>query len=347
MQILCQVLVSRQFEASTRQLSLEVLVTMVENKPHLFRKLGTPPHTFVSRAVPAVFEMMLELDEIPDEVQWATTASSLDEEDDDNFRIFCTGAAGLDRLASSLGAKHVLPLTLEIIAGMASRSQWQARHAALVAISQISEVIPTEEPQYGEIVQTVVGFTAQDPHPKVRSAGVAALGNLCVDGAPKLQETHHAIVLPTLMDRLEKDVPRIKARAATAIDFFIEGVESIEMLKSYVDVLIENLFRNLAKEPTFVKEAIVPAISSLAYRCEAHFERFYAPSMPILKNLSKTNANNTLLRAKIIECIAHIGKSAGRDRFRADALWLISFIKVHCHTYEYMPDHVNTRHMTL
>ena len=301
---------------------------MAENKPHLMRKLGGASRSFVSRAVPAVFEMMLELDEVADEAQWAATPSSLDEEDDDNFRIFCAGAAGLDRLATALGARHVLPLTLEIMAGMAGRPQWQARHAALVAISQVSEVIPSDDPQYADIVQTVVGFTAADPHARVRSAGVAALGNLCVDGAPQLQEKHHALVLPTLVERLEKDVPRIKARAATAIDFFIEGVESGEVLQLYVENLLDTLFRNLAKEPAFVKEAIVPAISSLAYRCEAQFERFYAPSIPILKQMTNTNAGNTLLKAKIIECIAHIGKAAGRERFRADALWLVEFIKV-------------------
>eukprot|EP00510_Aplanochytrium_minuta_P000009 CAMPEP_0184027574 /NCGR_PEP_ID=MMETSP0954-20121128/14284_1 /TAXON_ID=627963 /ORGANISM="Aplanochytrium sp, Strain PBS07" /LENGTH=490 /DNA_ID=CAMNT_0026312169 /DNA_START=105 /DNA_END=1573 /DNA_ORIENTATION=- len=223
--LMSKVIENGNIDASVRQLSLELVVTVAETKPSMCRKLSD--NSFVTTIVPAIFVMMLGLEEFASEQElhaWANSDDDDDDGDSDSLLNFCHGASGLDRLACSIGGDTVLPVTFQLVSQYASSNRWQDRHAALVAISQISEVIvPTFQGKMPEIVTTVLQFMNGDPHPKVRSAAISAIGNLCMDPTGLIQEDYHAIVIPALIRRLEEDLPRLQSRAATAIDFFVDS----------------------------------------------------------------------------------------------------------------------------
>ena len=57
-----------------------------------------------------------------------------------------------------------------------------------------------------------------DPHPKVRWASCQALGQLCTDLGPELQEEQHAKVLPAVMGLMDDfQNPRVQAHACAAV----------------------------------------------------------------------------------------------------------------------------------
>ena len=65
-----------------------------------------------------------------------------------------------------------------------------------------------------------------DPHAKVRWAACQALGQLCTDLGPDLQQDEHARILPGLMAVMgDFSQPRVQAHAAAAVVNFSEHCE--------------------------------------------------------------------------------------------------------------------------
>ena len=65
-----------------------------------------------------------------------------------------------------------------------------------------------------------------DPHAKVRWAACQALGQLCTDLGPELQQDEHARILPGLMAVMgDFSQPRVQAHAAAAVVNFSEHCE--------------------------------------------------------------------------------------------------------------------------
>ena len=64
----------------------------------------------------------------------------------------------------------------------------------------------------------------QDSHAKVRWAACQAIGQMCTDLAPEVQETEHARLLPALIAVMDDfDNPRVQAHSAAAVVNFTEG----------------------------------------------------------------------------------------------------------------------------
>ena len=65
---------------------------------------------------------------------------------------------------------------------------------------------------------------AADPHPRVRWAACQALGQLCTDLGPDLQEEQHARVMPALLALMDDfSSPRVQAHACAALVNFAGG----------------------------------------------------------------------------------------------------------------------------
>ena len=64
----------------------------------------------------------------------------------------------------------------------------------------------------------------QDAHPKVRWAACQAVGQMCTDLCPELQEEEHSRILPALMAVMDDfENPRVQSHSAAAIVNFTEG----------------------------------------------------------------------------------------------------------------------------
>ena len=69
-----------------------------------------------------------------------------------------------------------------------------------------------------------------DPHAKVRWAACQALGQLCTDLGPELQQDEHTRILPGLMAVMgDFSQPRVQAHAAAAVVNFSEHCEQVSI----------------------------------------------------------------------------------------------------------------------
>lgn len=204
---------------------------------------------------------------------------------------------------------------------------WRDRHAALMAISAISE--GCRDLMVGELnkVLELVVPALRDPHPRVRWAGCNALGQMSTDFAGTMQEKYHAIVVPAIIPVLDSPEPRVQAHAAAALVNFCEEAEK-EVLEPYLDDLLTHLFQLLQSPKRYVQEQALSTIATIADSAEAAFSKYYDTLMPLLfQVLQQENTKELrLLRAKAMECATLIALAVGKERLASDAMALVQLL---------------------
>jgi importin-5 len=207
---------------------------------------------------------------------------------------------------------------------MMTSSAWRDRHAALMAISAISE--GCRELMVGELdkVLDLVLPALRDAHPRVRWAGCNALGQMSTDFAGPMQEKYHQIVLPSIIPVLSSPEPRVQSHAAAALVNFCEEAEKAT-LEPYLDSLLTNLLNLLESPKRYVQEQALSTIATVADSAESAFGKYYDRLMPLLfLVLEQEQAEELrLLRAKAMECATLIALAVGKDRMGPDALRLV------------------------
>ena len=118
------------------------------------------------------------------------------------------GEQCMDRLANKLGGDAILEPTFSWLPRMLGSSAWRDRHAALMAISAISE--GCRDQMIGELerILEMVVPAVRDAHPRVRWAGCNALGQMSTDFAGDMQKKYHNIVMSSIIPVLESPEPR-------------------------------------------------------------------------------------------------------------------------------------------
>ena len=215
----------------------------------------------------------------------------------------------MDRLANKLGGSIMLPPTFTWLPRMISSTNWRDRHAALMAISAISE--GCRDLMVGELdkVLDLVVPALRDNHPRVRWAGCNALGQMSTDFAGVMQEKYHQVVLTNIIPVLSAPEPRIQSHAAAALVNFCEEAEKA-ILEPYLDDLLSRLLTLLQNSKRYVQEQALSTIATVADSAETAFGKYYDTLMPLLFEVLQQEQvkEYRLLRAKAMECATLIGK---------------------------------------
>lgn len=307
---------------SCRQLAFEFLVCLAENAPCMCRK----DPNFVTSAFQIAFQMMLELE---DDQDWNDHHS--DEDEQDEITNYDVGLEALDRLAGVLGPCHSLPICFELIETFLTQQEdWKMKHTALMGLSQIVEIVPTD--QIEPILAQILHY-ATHSHPRVAFAAVNAIGQLSADHGPYVQETYASQIFPVLINCLSNTTaPRIQAHAAAALVNFVEMC-SIELVQPVLNQLVESLYHLIQHSVRFVQEHAITAIAAVAECTEQSFEPYYDIFVPVLKAILSQchDREDRLLRGKALECLSLIGYAVGREKFRSDAAQVLEFMMQQTH----------------
>lgn len=302
--------------------ALEFVVSLIENAPVMVKKRAA---SYIKPIVLRILSFMASLEDDPD---WYTSCTNeKDEEEPDTI-----GESALDRISNALGGKVLLPILMEELTLMLRRSDWQSRHAALMAFSCAGEGCRDQLMRVlDRIVNGILVFLS-DPHPRVRHAACNAIGQMATDFTPEFEQKFHSQVIPALC-RLLVDFSNIRVQAHSAcamINFFEECPQ--EILATYLDPITEHIelalssymTEGIPKDETklFVVENIIVALSSVADSSAESFIKYYEKFMPCLKFVIKASTGNDelrTLRGKAIECVSLIGMAVGKEKFCADA----------------------------
>ncbi|KAF2500302.1 ARM repeat-containing protein [Lophium mytilinum] len=304
-----------------RQNALELMSTFADYNPQMCRKDPNYTNDMVTQCLSLMTDVGIDDD---DAEEW-NASEDLDIDESDMNHV--AGEQCMDRLANKLGGSAVLPPTFNWLPRMMTSSAWRDRHAALMAISAISE--GCRDLMIGELdkVLDLVLPALRDPHPRVRWAGCNALGQMSTDFAGTMQEKYHQVVLPNIIPVLESAEPRVQAHAAAALVNFCEEAEKT-VLEPYLDQLLSHLLMLLQSPKRFVQEQALSTIATVADSAEAAFSKYYDTLMPLLFNVLREEQSKEyrLLRAKAMECATLIALAVGKERMGADAIALVNLL---------------------
>jgi hypothetical protein len=311
----------KDLEDQTRQNALELMATFADCNPTMCKKEPAYIENMVTQCLSLMTDVGLD-DETAEE--WnAQEDLELDESDSNHV----AGEQCMDRLANRLGGQIVLPPTFTWLPRMITSTNWRDRHAALMAISAISE--GCHELMEGELdrVLELVVPALSDPHARVRWAGCNALGQMSTDFKGTMQTKYHQAVLQALIPVLGAPEPRVQSHAAAALVNFCEEAEK-DILEPYLDTLLEHLMALLQNPKRFVQEQALSTIATVADSAESAFGKWYDRLMPLLMNvLQQPNERDLrLLRAKAMECATLIALAVGKERMGADAVNLVQVL---------------------
>lgn len=180
---------AEQLEDSTRQLALEFLISIIENKPNMC--VGVDG--FVKKLVYILLQWMLEMPDTPLS-EWNTHAENDDDEVDLENSVIAEEA--LDRICLALPAELVGPIVLEHVPGMVQHQDWKRRYVGAMSISMIGEGCgKVLKPHLAQVVGLILPLFS-DPHPRVRWAAANTAGQMSSDFGPKFQRQFHADIIP-------------------------------------------------------------------------------------------------------------------------------------------------------
>eukprot|EP00878_Enallax_costatus_P012560 GHUV01013118.1.p1 GENE.GHUV01013118.1~~GHUV01013118.1.p1 ORF type:complete len:1009 (+),score=321.88 GHUV01013118.1:364-3390(+) len=319
-----QITTAAQLESPTRSLAAECLVTLCEARdkaPGMVRRLPN----FVPTLFDALMNFLLDVDDVPDWHRGDTDAY----EDDGANELFDAGQEFLDRIAIALGGKALVPAAGTLLPVWLSDADWHKRHAALICLAQIAEGCEKMMQEQVEPLVQMCLTGLSDTHPKVRWASCQALGQMCTDLGPELQQRCGNAVLPALLAAMDDfNNPRVQAHAAATVVNFSEGCES-DLMAPHLDALIAKLLTLLQQGKKIVQEGALTALASVADCSQEQFVRYYDAVMPLLSQIlnNAQNKEHRLLRAKALECVSLVGMAVGRDRFRSDAQAVMAFMQ--------------------
>lgn len=320
-QFCISVIQDKELSDLCRQNALELMATFADYSPSMCK--NDPNYT--NDMITQCLSLMTDLGEDDDDAAEWLAADDLDDPESDQNHV--AGEHCMDRLANKLGGMAVLQPTFNWLPRMLSSPAWRDRHAALMAISAISE--GCREQMIGELKQVLdlVVPALKDPHPRVRWAGCNALGQMSTDFAPTMQKDFYDIVLSAILPVLDSPEARVKSHAAAALVNFCEEAEK-SVLEPYLDGLLTALYRLLQNEKRYVQEQALSTIATIADAAEQAFSRYYDTLMPLLVSVlgRESDKEYRLLRAKAMECATLIALAVGAQRLGNDALMLVQLL---------------------
>ncbi|KAG6117121.1 hypothetical protein E4U13_001349 [Claviceps humidiphila] len=315
------VIQDKDLDSICRQNALELMATFADHAPSMCRKDPSYTNDMITQCL----SLMTDLGEDDDDASEWLASDDLDQDESDQNHV--AGEQTMDRLANKLGGQTILAPTFNWLPRMMTSMAWRDRHAALMAISAISE--GCSELMIGELSQVLdlVIPALHDTHPRVRWAGCNALGQMSTDFAPKMQTDFYDRVLKAIIPVLNSPEARVKSHAAAALVNFCEEAQK-STLEPYLDNLLAHLFQLLQSEKRYVQEQALSTIATIADAAQAAFSKYYDTLMPLLVNVLQNQSEKEyqLLRGKAMECASLIALAVGRERLGQDTITLVKLL---------------------
>uniref|UniRef100_A0A7S2KBP1 TOG domain-containing protein n=1 Tax=Zooxanthella nutricula TaxID=1333877 RepID=A0A7S2KBP1_9DINO len=310
--VLCTIAKSHQSE-ETQRLALEVLCSLLEGKP---KAISNVPG-YVQQTLEVCVHFLMKLSDDLDE--WGQEEDE-EAEDEDNFE---NGKEVIDRVSKCMGEKFpaVMETLKPAIATLFQAGAWKQTVAGLAILATIAEFVDDE----ATVLHMVGAVKAQlkASNPRVRHTAWSALAQFAEDHSEAVtSESSAAEFLPEFLVGLDDPCQRVQSRCMEAFQLYGGEVER-ELLEPYVAEMMKKLGQKLQSScPLGIQKKTITFVAVLAGQMEDGFAPYYAPLMPILKNLVQSLLHKTeerTLLGKTFECISLLAASVGPEGFRADA----------------------------
>ena len=310
--------VDKNIDETHRVIGLEWMIAVAEGKKKTLIK-WVP--NVCEDIIGTCMEMMMECD---DDDDWLSRL--YDEEGDDDDTAFAAGEQNVDHLVDALGIELTKAALFKKIGEYVGRPNWQAKHAAMVAIKQTVEYIDEEHTTaFAELALQHIGYQDQAAgrigSARVRHAALEAIGQLAIDQVPHFQEGMYPTVIPALLGRFDDPEERVSAMALSAFVNFGDEVDDTVMAE-HSGVLMGKLKEKLQCQHRGIRQETLTCIAVIASCLEEQFAQYYDDIMPTVKWCVQNckDDKERMLRGKAFECMSLLGLAVGRKKFAPDVM---------------------------
>jgi len=311
--VLCPIAKSHK-ENGARKLALEVLLCILENKTKMVLKTQGA----ASAILDIIFTFLMELDD--DVEDWAVQ----DEDEAEAEENYAFGQEAINRLctyaATAEAFDGVLQLLRPAIAQLLQQANWKGHVAGLAALAQSCEHIDDEAT--AEQMLTAVHMQLQSSHVRARYCAWGALQQFCIDQEDAMSSDKlGSVLLPEFIKGFDDKCTRVAAACMEAFHYFGEKTER-ETLEPFVQPLMGSLGARLQGQSSKLQREAITCIAVIAGQIEDGLAQYYAPLMPVLKQIISATlhkAEERKLLGKTFECISLLANVVGREAFRPDA----------------------------
>lgn len=319
--------------AALRNAAMLTIGSMAATNAGLIRK--TPK--FAQMTLPCLINIVAEQ---PDDLtEWL---KSEDTHELSNQLVSANAVETISRLNESLGPKFMLQNTIQIAFQYIKNGNWKEKYAGLMTLAMEFEGCKDHfEGELDNFIQLLVPTLTIDNY-KVLYASMTCIALLTTEFSPDLQEKYHALILPPVINILEKaPEDKLKLRATSMmINFFRELLECDEeennFIHNYVSDVLKLLISNFesalaAKKMIFIEE-IVSLISILAGISAEKFQPFYSQLMPGFKKLvfetPDDSPENNKIRALTISSLGYVISSHKEDpaKIEGDIMEIMNYL---------------------
>jgi len=301
-----------------RRYALEVLITLSEGKPKAMAKVPN----YLREVFLVATHFIMELD---DDVEGWAGQDDEEAEDEEHFKY---GKDAINRVAGFMQKADQFDKALEalkpIIAELFGSGGWKQTVAAMSIVAMIAEYIDDQATllQLLDAVRQQLGAA----HPRVRYMAWSAVIQFATDRTEICDDAVCSQLLPTFLQGLDDQTPRVCLKSMEAFHHYAENVER-ENLEPFVEGLMTKVGSKLQSGSTALQKSAITFIAVMAGQIGDSFAPFYPQLMPVLKQIIGRTIHQVEERAllgKCFECMSLMAKSVGREGFRADAQEIMS-----------------------
>nr|GMD58287.1 importin-5-like [Ipomoea batatas] len=314
-QFMLEIISVELMKPKTRQLAIQFLVVMAEDKKEGCGMIQNLPGDVIEEILTQLLILLVRVD---DKESWEYA-------DDDDTEVGKLSLAfdaedAWKRLAIALRGETIVGNPPDLLAEYIKDDDWRKRYAAVTAVGLITPGCSKTLIQYLDVSMETIMELVTDLHPRVRWAAIHTIGEFSIYLCPHLQEQYHHQIIPALLQAIgDLEHTRLQTHGATALMLFSRNCRS-DILKLYMKEIVNKLLMLLQQREIMLEDAALGALGSLAESAMDEFRPFYGIVMPYLKFAVVTaKANSDYLHvANSLKCIAVIAVAVGKSMFYAD-----------------------------
>lgn len=297
-------------EQNLRELSFEIIVSLVEAFPKLF-KSDTPK---LEAFIQMIFKYALEMDtDITDEWITPKTLSFLEEDVVPEGQVqLCLGM--IERVCQTMEKEKVnkvLEILVVIVQDLLGKSSdnWKYKYIAFMTITSMCEEIDDISDLKNILPICFENLTNENC--KIRFACLQVVEVCCDQFNPTFQKNYHKEIVPTLLKLMQDNVLRNQLQCTETLIGFLENSPE-EIAKEHTKEILDVLFPILLNDSTFVslKENILNVLSELVEVSDTEFDQYSSKCLEILIKVLTfclTQGKEKTIYGSLLELVTKIG----------------------------------------
>lgn len=299
-------------EHVTREMSFDVITSLIDTKPELFIKDQERFKIFIQ----SLYKYSFEIEDYVDE-EWTTPKSNsyIDEDFIPEEKLEAV-LIQIDRLINYLEFDFVMVELNAVILELINKESkhWKYKYIGYMTISQIIEHVKDLK-TLENIIDLILNDLVNNNHPKIRYSCLQCVEQLSQYLNPSFQNKYHNVIISNLITIISKDnVLRNRLQACESLQSFLEHCTSEKILRdnNYIKEILENVICIFVKDNIEIslRESILNVISELTEVADEFINPYAEECLKLMLNFfSKIYNNNEFksLYGSLIEVITILG----------------------------------------